>query len=199
MSNRYFLLNKPQGLVSQFKSSQDVKLLQEIDFDFPSGTHAIGRLDRDSEGLLILTTDKRITKLLFMSKHAHLRKYLVMVQHHVNPEKLEELKNGVEIRINETEYYKATPIHAEIVKDPRSIYPFAADVRENYPHTWLLITMAEGKFRQVRKMVVAIGHRCQRLIRISIAGLYISDIRPGQIKELSSQEFFKCLGMDDTL
>ena len=77
--NRYFIVHKPFNMVSQFVSPDDVKLLGEIDFDFPEGTHAIGRLDNHSEGLLILTTDKRVTKRLFSSKIPHRRTYLVQV------------------------------------------------------------------------------------------------------------------------
>ena len=86
---RYFLLNKPHNMVSQFVSSHDVKLLCDLDFKFPEHTHAIGRLDNDSEGLLLLTTDKKVTRLLFLGDSPHNRTYLIMVQNKVSPETLQ--------------------------------------------------------------------------------------------------------------
>jgi 23S rRNA pseudouridine2457 synthase len=84
-------------MVSQFVSPDNVNLLGQLDFDFPEGTHAIGRLDNNSEGLLILTTNKKVTKLLFQSDVAHKRTYLVQVQWIVTPETLEKLRTGVTI------------------------------------------------------------------------------------------------------
>ena len=78
--HRYFLVNKPLNMVSQFVSSHDVRLLTDLNFNFPEGTHAIGRLDQNSEGLLLLTTNKKITKLLFQGTVSHKRTYLVQVK-----------------------------------------------------------------------------------------------------------------------
>ena len=83
-AHRYFLVNKPYNMVSQFVSSHDVRLLGDLNFDFPEGTHAIGRLDQNSEGLLLLTTNKKITKLLFQGPIPHKRTYLVQVKNTQN-------------------------------------------------------------------------------------------------------------------
>ncbi len=197
--HRYFLLNKPVGVVSQFKSSHSVKLLGALDFEFPEGIHAIGRLDINSEGLLLLTTDKRVTKLLFDPLKSHERKYLVMVQHKVSPESLNNLRMGVQILISKNEYYLAKPLAAEIIAYPADLYPYAQDNRSAYDHTWLLITLAEGKFRQVRKMVSALRHRCLRLVRVSICNIHLGSLAPGEVKEISSTEFFGLLGIDEAL
>jgi pseudouridine synthase len=93
--NRYFIINKPYKMVSQFVSPDKVNLLGDIDFDWPEGTHAIGRLDNNSEGLLILTTNKRVTKLLFESDTPHKRTYLVHVEKVVTPERLLQLQTGI--------------------------------------------------------------------------------------------------------
>ena len=85
-AHRYFLVNKPYHMVSQFVSSHDVRLLGDLNFDFPDGTHAIGRLDQHSEGLLLLTTNKKITKLLFQGIKPHTRTYLVQVKNKVSKE-----------------------------------------------------------------------------------------------------------------
>ncbi|MEO7489946.1 MAG: pseudouridine synthase, partial [Ferruginibacter sp.] len=79
-AHRYFIINKPYNMVSQFISPDKVGLLKDVPFAFPEGIHAVGRLDNDSEGLLILTTNKKVTKLLFESKIPHKRTYLVQVR-----------------------------------------------------------------------------------------------------------------------
>ena len=190
---RYFIINKPYNMVSQFISSHHVNLLGDINFVFPEGTHAIGRLDSPSEGLLILTTDKTVTRKLFLSAEAHTRSYLVLVQHEMTDEILLQLQEGVLIPINNTDTYLAKPYSAKIINDPTSLYKYAVDPREKYPHTWLLITLTEGKFRQVRKMVMALKHRCLRLIRLSISNILLDNLAPGEVKELSEEEFYKLL------
>jgi 23S rRNA pseudouridine2457 synthase len=192
-SNRYFLLNKPYNMVSQFISSHKVPLLGEIDFNFPEGTHAIGRLDGTSEGLLILTTDKTVTRKLFLAKEAHTRSYLVMVQHKMTEESFLQLQSGINIPINDTDFYLAKPFSVKIITEPTALYKYATDPREIYPHTWLLITLTEGKFRQVRKMVMAVKHRCLRLIRLNISNVLLGDIEPGKIKELDEETFYSLL------
>jgi 23S rRNA pseudouridine2457 synthase len=191
--HRYFILNKPYNMVSQFISSHNVPLLGSINFNFPEGTHAIGRLDSTSEGLLILTTDKTVTRKLFLATKPHNRSYLIMVQHKVTPATLQQLKSGVQIPINDTEFYLAKPEAIEIIDEPTKLYKYATDKREAYPHTWLLITLTEGKFRQVRKMVMAVKHRCLRLIRLNISNIYLNDIEPGHVFEMDEKEFYKLL------
>lgn len=193
--NRYFIINKPTNMVSQFVSTHDVGLLGHLDFNFPEGTHAIGRLDKDSEGLLLLTTDKRVTRLLFLAKEPHLRTYLVMVQNEMTPETFRQLKEGIAIKIKNGESYIAKPTDIKIIKKPIELYSFAGDHREVYAHTWLLITLTEGKYRQVRKMVLAARHRCLRLIRLSISNIQLGEIKPGEVKEIEENKFYHLLGI----
>lgn len=195
--HRYFIINKPRNMVSQFVSPHKVGLLGDLDFDFPEGTHAIGRLDNESEGLLILTTDKRVTRLLFLAEKPHLRSYLVMVQNEMPEETFKQLQEGIPIKIKEGKFYIAKPVSIERITDPGKLYPYAADHRNAYPHTWLLITLTEGKFRQVRKMVLAARHRCQRLVRLSISDLHLGNLKPGEVKELEQQQFFDLLGIEN--
>jgi 23S rRNA pseudouridine2457 synthase len=183
-------------MVSQFVSPDKVGLLGELDFDFPEGTHAIGRLDNDSEGLLILTTDKKVTRLLYNNKAPHQRSYLVMVQNKVTPQSLEQLRAGVLIRISGNINYLAKPDHIEMIDQPETLYAYAADGRDRYPHSWLLITLSEGKFRQVRKMVLAIRHRCLRLVRLSIGNILLENLEPGKIKEIDKDAFYALAGID---
>jgi len=195
-THRYFVLNKPYQMVSQFKSPDRVRLLGELDFQFPEGTHAIGRLDNHSEGLLLLTTDKRVTKLLFESERPHKRTYLVQVKNIMTTGTLEQLKNGVSIRIEAGNDYLARPESALLVTPPKGLSPLRAGYREDIPQSWLEITLTEGKYHQVRKMVAALGHRCKRLIRIAIEDIYLGDLAPGAVRELPATDFFRLLKID---
>src|SRR4028118_203718 len=99
-THRYFAINKPYGMLSQFVGGDPgLLMLGDLPFPFPEGTHAIGRLDYTSEGLLLLTTNKAITKLLFNPAAAHPRSYLVNVYKRVSDETIEQLRTGVNIRI----------------------------------------------------------------------------------------------------
>lgn len=182
-------------MVSQFVSTHAVGLLGDLDFEFPEGIHAIGRLDKDSEGLLLLTTDKKVTRLLFLAEQPHLRTYLVMVQNEISPATFQQLKEGIPIKIKEGESYIAKPAAIRIIDNPAELYPFAPDHREKYAHTWLLITLTEGKYRQVRKMVLAARHRCLRLVRLSISNIQLGSLQPGEVKELDWATFYGLLGI----
>ena len=191
--HRYFIINKPYNMVSQFISPDKVGLLKDVPFNFPEGIHAIGRLDNYSEGLLILTTNKKVTKLFFESKTPHKRTYLVQVRDIVTPEKLLQLQKGVSIRIKGGGYYTTPPCEVSIVEKPIDLYKRENEFKEGLPNTWLLITLTEGKFHQVRKMVDAVRHRCKRLIRISIEDLALNNLQPGEVKEMEERDFFEQL------
>jgi 23S rRNA pseudouridine2457 synthase len=194
--NRYFALHKPDNMVSQFIGNEKARLLTEVDFDFPEGTHAIGRLDSASEGLLLLTTNKKVTKLLFKSKVPHKRRYLVKVRYNVSEETLEQIRTGVTIHIHGGVDWKTSPCEAELVEDI-SIYNVVDEKHEYSPYCWLLITLTEGKYHQVRKMVFAMKHRCKRLIRVSIEDLELEDLPAGAVKEFEEEDFFRLLKIDN--
>lgn len=187
---RYFILNKPFNMVSQFVSTHDVQLLGDLNFDFPAGTHAVGRLDNHSEGLLILTTNKKITRLLFLSEVPHKRTYLVQVNNIVSAENLKRLQAGVEIRIKTGVTYTTTPCEVSIVQHPEKIYDPGERLTAYEPYTWLLMTITEGKYHQVRKMIAAINHKTKRLIRISIEELELDGLKAGEVRELNEKMFF---------
>ena len=190
---RYFVLNKPDDMASQFVSSHDIRLLGDIDFDFPEGIHAIGRLDKQSEGLLLLTTDKSITRLLFQGKVPHKRRYLVLVRGVVTAASIRRLEEGVEIPVKDGGVYVTKPCAAKMVSEPSIRFSSGYVIHERVPHSWLEIEMIEGKFHQVRKMMTAIGHTCKRLIRLSIEDIGLGDLQPGEIMELSQEDFFRRL------
>src|SRR5438128_7127986 len=114
ISHRYFIVNKPYKMVSQFTSPHKVNLLSHLPFPFPEGTHAVGRLDSNSEGLLILTTNKKVTKLLFESAEPHQRTYLVQVDNLVSEETLELLRTGITIRVKGGGDYKTAACSVEL-------------------------------------------------------------------------------------
>src|SRR5205085_9303642 len=115
--HRYFIIYKPRDMVSQFVSSHKVKLLGDLDFAFPDGTHAVGRLDNNSEGLLLLTTNKKVTRLLFESRVPHKRSYLVQVRHVVTDETIQQLRTGVLIRVKGGGDYLTKTCEASLVED----------------------------------------------------------------------------------
>jgi 23S rRNA pseudouridine2457 synthase len=190
---RYFIINKPFNMVSQFVSTHDVRLLGHLDFNFPEGTHAVGRLDNHSEGLLILTTNKKVTRLLFLGDEPHKRTYLVQVNNLMSDENLERLQNGISIRIKTGITYTTSPCDVRIVNNPEELYDLGDRLTAWPPYTWLLITITEGKFHQVRKMIAATGHKTKRLIRISIEDLELEGLKAGEVRELVETEFFRRL------
>ncbi len=175
---------------SQFRSPYPGPLLGDISFNFPSGTHAIGRLDKNTEGLLLLTTNKKVTALLFQSKISHKRTYLVQVKHKVESDALEQLRSGVCIRIKGGQYYKTPPCNVQLINRPEELFPSPLLQSDKAITSWLKITLTEGKYHQVRKMVSAVRHRCLRLIRVSIEGLMLGNIQPGEVIEIDEDFFF---------
>lgn len=180
-------------MVSQFVSSHRVRLLCHLNFDFPEGTHAIGRLDKDSEGLLLLTTDRRITRLLFQSKVPHFRKYLIQVRGVVDEAVVQQLRSGVPIPVAEGTNYVTKPCEVELVEEPAGLFSNGKELHERVPRSWLTISLTEGKYHQVRKMVQAVGHPCKRLIRLAIEDIELEDMQPGEIREMTQEEFYRRL------
>jgi 23S rRNA pseudouridine2457 synthase len=194
---RYFLLHKPFNIVSQFISTHNVGLLGDIDFSFPAGTHAIGRLDNHSEGLLLLTTNKKVTRLLFLADTPHKRTYLVQINNKVTSENLQRLRTGVSFKIKTGIIYTTPPCEVSVVDKPEELCTMADRLTAYLPYTWLLITITEGKYHQVRKMIGAIRHKCKRLIRVNIEDLTLGDIEPGKVREIEEQEFFSKLKIEN--
>ncbi|HTL09998.1 MAG TPA: pseudouridine synthase [Chitinophagaceae bacterium] len=191
--HRYFAINKPYDMLSQFKSEREAALLGDLNFPFPPGTHAIGRLDKQSEGLLLLTTNKKITKLLFQGTIPHTRTYLVRVKNTMSKEALEAMRAGLHIRGKGGEHYLTAPCPVEVVEEPTDLFQTLQPFPLYPPYTWLTITLTQGKFRQIRKMTAALHHRCQRLIRTSIEDIHLGKLLPGEVRELEEEEFFSRL------
>ncbi|MFY8181766.1 MAG: pseudouridine synthase [Flavobacterium sp.] len=185
MSNhQHFLIYKPYGYLSQFiyELKRPKKLLGEL-YDFPENTMAIGRLDEDSEGLLLLTTDGMMSEIVRSKKVE--KEYYVQVDGIVTQEAIEELKNGVLIGFNGKKYLtkKCT---AHILNEIPNFPERAKKIRDERhgPTSWLSITINEGKFRQVRKMTSAVGFPTLRLVRVRVGNIYLNDLNPGEVLEV---------------
>lgn len=184
-------------MVSQFVCVEDVRLLGDLDFDFPEGTHAIGRLDSLSEGLLLLTTNKKVTKLLFQSAIPHKRTYLVRITNIITPEKVQQLRDGVTISVRRRGAYTTAPCEVQLLHTPPNVFPHQLEQNPYVPHSWLQMSLYEGKRHQIRNMMIAIKHECRRLIRISIEDIVLGDLAPGVVRELDEELFFKLLKIDN--
>jgi 23S rRNA pseudouridine2457 synthase len=194
--NQYFILNKPTNMLSQFISSYEIPTLQNLDYTFPTDIHALGRLDRNSEGVLLLTNNKKMTQMILNKNRFHIRTYLVMVKNKMTDESIEQLQKGVTILQKEGKgYYTTLPCKIERVTNAEEFYPYSNDHREQYPHTWLLMQLTEGKFRQIRKMVRMVKHPCMRLIRISVENLHIAGMKPGEVKSIPEEQFLEALNL----
>lgn len=179
---RYIAFHKPFGVLSQFTSDGDTKTLAE--FDLPKDVYAAGRLDKDSEGLLLLTDDGPFIKRLTDPKSKKTKTYHVQVEGIPTKEAIQKLKNGPMIKD-----YKCLPCQVKVLegheKEPRD--PPIRE-RKNIPTTWIEIQIIEGKNRQVRKMCAAVGYPCLRLIRVKMGKLSLGNLKLGEWKEVRREE-----------
>jgi 23S rRNA pseudouridine2457 synthase len=179
-------------MLSQFAPVKKKRTLEHLEYPFAENTHALGRLDDNTEGLLLLTNDKSVTALLMHPSQKHKRVYWVQVHGMVQRETLELLQKGIVIRLENTDY-TTLPCEAKIIPAPENLPPRKHPVGTHFPTTWIELTLYEGKFHQVRKMTAAIGHQTMRLIRVSMEELKLHDFVPGSVKEYSKEEFFERL------
>jgi 23S rRNA pseudouridine2457 synthase len=186
--HHHFILHKPYGYLSQFiyELKRKKRLLGEL-FDFPEGTMAIGRLDEDSEGLLLLTTDGKVSEQIRSKKVD--KEYYVQVDGVITPETIEQIKKGVEIGFNGTKYV-TKPCEAFIVNEVPNFGPRGKKIRDERhgPTSWASITVNEGKFRQVRKMTAAVGFPTLRLVRVRIGTIQLDNLQAGEVREVKSFE-----------
>ncbi|GEO10953.1 pseudouridine synthase [Segetibacter aerophilus] len=190
---RYFIIYKPFQVLSQFTSEGGKKCLADV-FDVPKNIYPVGRLDYDSEGLLILTDDTRLNHLLLSPKHEHEREYWVQVEGSIAPQALDELTGGVTISIDGKQH-TTLPCKASLFTEPPQVFERNPPIRfrKEIPVSWVSLSLVEGKNRQVRRMTAKVGFPTLRLIRYRIERLSIQGLAPGEIKELSKQEIYKGL------
>lgn len=168
------LFNKPFNTLCQFTGEPGDSLLS--DFIDVKGVYAAGRLDKDSEGLLVLTNDGRLQHQITDPRHKAEKTYWVQVENIPEESELEQLRRGVELKDGLTR-----PAKAKIISPP-AVWDRTPPIRErkNIPTCWLELTIREGKNRQVRRMTAAIGHPTLRLIRCRVGKWHIGDLQPGE-------------------
>lgn len=192
---RYYIAYKPFQMVCAFTGEKNQRTLGHLHL-FPSDVYPVGRLDADSEGLILLTNDKRLNHLLLDPKFGHSRTYLVQVEGLVTDEAIAQLRQGVEIS-TERGLHFTRPAICERTEEPAWLPPRFPPVRfrAHIPTSWIALTLQEGKNRQVRKMTAKVGFPTLRLVRTHIEGLVAEGLKPGQVEELSRAEVYQLLKM----
>ena len=176
--------HKPFGVLSQFTGDGSAnRTLAE--FGFPKNVYAIGRLDADSEGLLLLSDEPAWNDKLLHPRHAHEREYWAQVEKIPTPEILEKLERGISIQGRKTLPCRAWLLDPQPEMPPRTL---PIRFRKSVPDCWIGLELVEGKNRQVRRMTAAIGHPTLRLIRVRIGNFWLGDLAPGQWRALSAME-----------
>ena len=188
MEHRHYIIHKPYGYLSQFiyELKRKKKLLGEL-YDFADGTMAIGRLDEDSEGLLLLTTDGMMSEIVRSKKVD--KEYYAQVDGVITQQAVDQLKTGVEIGFNGKKYTtrKCEAQSLETAPDFPARTQKIRDERHG-PTSWVSITLREGKFRQVRKMTSAVGFPTLRLVRVRVGNIHLNDLKSGEVREVTNLE-----------
>ncbi len=176
--------HKPYGVISQFTPDESPnRTLAE--FGFPKGVYPIGRLDADSEGLLLLSDEAALNERLLHPREGHHRLYWAQVEQIPTRENLRKLERGVTIQGRKT-----LPCKAWLLEPQPDIAPRTPPIRQrkSIPTAWIGLELVEGKNRQVRRMTAAIGYPTLRLLRVRIGRFELSDLAAGKWKELSGSE-----------
>lgn len=183
MKKLYVVFHKPFNVLSQFTSDDGVRNLSE--FDLPKEIYAAGRLDKDSEGLLLLTNDGPLIKKLLEPTEKTWKTYWVQVENIPTEQDLESLNAGVLVQGKKT-----MPCRSRLLGEEIAVVPRNPPIRErkNIPTFWIEIQIREGRNRQVRRMTAAIGFPTLRLIRVSIANLNLDNLAPGQWREIQKSD-----------
>jgi len=177
---RYILFHKPYGVLSQFTPEHGARGLS--DFHLPKSVYPAGRLDKDSEGLLLLTDDGPLIEKLLNPQSKKSKTYWVLVEREPSEESLQKMREGLKI-----EDYTTLPCEVRILLPQPTLPPRepAVRIRKTVKDVWIEVKIFEGKNRQIRKMTAAIGHPTLRLIRKKIANLDLGDLLPGEWREIS--------------
>ncbi|HHZ81898.1 MAG TPA: pseudouridine synthase [Flavobacteriales bacterium] len=191
---KYYLLHKPFGMLSQFTREGGHPSLADVDFEFESDVYSVGRLDTDSEGLLLLTNDKRLNSELLSPENGHPRTYHAQVEGAPELTDVRKLQNPMKLKIKGKEF-TTRPCRVSII-EPRPDYVDRLPpvrVRKSIPDTWISITLTEGKNRQVRRMTAGTGFPTLRLIREAIGPFKLKGLKAGEVREISEEEVGKLI------
>lgn len=193
-THQYFIIHKPFKVLSQFSNENGNIGLGSL-FELPKDIYPVGRLDLDSEGLLILTNDKSLNNKLLNPKNAHKRTYWAEVEGVPDEASLEKFANGLVINVNgnahKTLKCTISVIEPTIIEERKP----PVNYKKHPERCWLEIKLIEGKNRQVRRMTAAIGHPTLRLIRVAIEDLQLLPLRSGDITQVSEKAIYKKLNI----
>ena len=178
---RYILFNKPYDVLSQFTDEGTGHPTLKQYIDIPD-VYAAGRLDRDSEGLLLLTDDGGLIKKLTDPKHHIEKTYWILLEGDPTPDKLALLERGIQLKD-----YRTLTAKARLTQDP-GLPPRSKPVTPHGPTSWIEIKLREGKKRQIRHMTAAVGLFTLRLVRVAIGPIGVGELSPGQWRELTAKE-----------
>jgi 23S rRNA pseudouridine2457 synthase len=193
--NKYYIIYKPFQVLSQFTPENNKACLKDF-FEVPTDVYPVGRLDYDSEGLLLLTNDKSLNHRLLHPSFAHEREYRVQVEGLITNEALQLLSSGITINVDgkplRTAAAKASRLPEHIVIPERNP---PIRFRQHIPTSWIKLVITEGKNRQVRKMTAATGFPTLRLIRYRLAGLTLDSMLPGDMIDMNQNDVYGKLGL----
>ena len=184
MNNRYIIFHKPYGVLSQFTQESPKHITLKEYIDVPD-VYPVGRLDWDSEGLLLLTNDGQLQHRLAHPRFGHKRTYWAQVERIPDIDAIHKLQTGVEIQD-----YRTRPAQVRLLLEEPSVAQRIPPIRfrKSIPTAWLEMTLTEGKNRQVRRMTATVGFPTLRLIRVSIGNIQLDDLALGQWRELTLLE-----------
>lgn len=182
-SFRYYVLHKPYDVLTQFTDQAGRATLKDF-FPHP-GVYPVGRLDRDSEGLLLLTDDGPLAHRLTDPRYEHPRTYLAQVERIPDEAALDGLRRGVDLKDGRTR-----PAEAELLTEPPGFPERSVPIRyrKNVPTAWIRLVLREGRNRQVRRMTAAVGFPTLRLVRVAIGPVLLASLAPGEWRELTPEE-----------
>ncbi len=190
MTHHTFKVHKPFGMLSQLISndvhqSRKKRFLSEL-YHFPEGTMAVGRLDEKSEGLLLLTTDGKLSNTINQSGVE--KEYWAQLDGLITENAIDELTKGVEIGIEGLKY-NTRPCEVFRLNDEPDLPPAHITLRigRHRPSSWISVTLTEGKYRQVRKMTASVGFPTLRLVRVRIGDIHLKDLAPGSVEKISME------------
>lgn len=194
----YFVIYKPFGYLSQFTKEAPHHLTLADLADFPKDVYSVGRLDKDSEGLLILTNDKKLNQALLHPKNQHQRSYWVQVDGSPDATAITQLSEGISIKINK-KIHHTLPAKATILETPPSLPERNPPIRfrASIPTTWIKLSLIEGKNRQVRRMCAKVGFPVLRLVRSSIEKLTLDEMDIGEVRNFSRKDLYQLLKLKE--
>ena len=185
---RYFAVYKPYGVLSQFTAPSGKSSLKDH-FNVPTDAYPVGRLDEDSEGLLLLTNDAQFQHRMADPRFKQQKEYWVQVEGMITQEAVDSLEKGVVINIKGVAH-RTLPCSCRIMHTSPQLPDRVPPIRErkNIPVSWISITLTEGKNRQVRRMTAAVGFPTLRLVRYRTGSLTLEGMEPGDLREISAKE-----------